>query len=66
MERFEEISMLVHKYNYDTWHFSNDHFVKIIKKNELELILFFLKRRECRTVLDEYDIQTIIVKNYIL
>lgn len=66
MERFEEIAMLVYKYNYETWHFSNEQFVKVIKKNELELILFFLKRRECRRVLDESEIQTIIVKQYIL
>jgi len=66
LERFEEIALLIHKYKQDTWHFSNDQFIKVIKKNELELILFFLKIRECRNVLDEYDIQLIIVKEYIL
>lgn len=66
MERFEEIALLIHKYKPDTWHFSNEQFIKVIREHELELILFFLKRRECRRILDELEIQTIIVKEYIL
>jgi len=66
MERFEEIALLIHKYKSDTWSFSNEQFMKVIKKYELELILFFLKRRECRRILDEFVIQIIIVKEYIL
>ena len=66
MERFEEIALLIHKYKPDTWDFLNEQFIKIIRKHELELILFFLKRRECRRVLGEIEIQTIIVKEYIL
>jgi len=66
MERFEEIALLIHKYKPDTWRFSNEQFLKVIRKHELELILFFLKIWECRRILDELEVQIIIVKRYIL
>jgi hypothetical protein len=36
----------------------------VIEKEELDLILFFLKKRECSVVLDDQRIQKKIVETY--
>lgn len=65
MNRFEEISILIHKYKPDTWPFHIEQFKIVIEQEELELILFFLKRRECRRLLDDQYIQKKIVQKYL-
>jgi len=36
----------------------------VIEQEQIDLILYFIKIRECRVILDEYSIQSTIVENY--
>jgi hypothetical protein len=65
MNKFEEISILIHKHKEDTWVFTVSQFKTIIEKEELELILIYLKKRECRRILDTHSIQKKIVQRYL-
>ena len=65
MNKFEEISILIHKHKEDTWSFSVSQFKIIIEQEELELILFYLKRRDCRSILDTHSIQKKVVQRYL-
>jgi len=48
----------------DEWTFKKQQFKMVIEKEELDLISFFLKKRECRVVLDDQRIQRKIVETY--
>lgn len=65
MNKFEEVSILIHKNKLDVWPFNNEQFKIVIEQEELELILFFLRRRECRRILENPYIQKQIVQKYL-
>ena len=65
MNKFEEVSILIHKNKLDVWPFNIEQFKIVIEQEELELILFFLRRRECRRILDNPYIQKQIVQKYL-
>lgn len=62
---FEEISILIHNHRNEDWPFKKEQFKMVIEQEELDLILFFLRRRECRVVLEEHHIQKRIVNTYL-
>ncbi len=50
--------------NISSWSFTKDQFKIVIKLEQIDLILYFLKMRECRVVLEEFEVQEIIVEKY--
>jgi hypothetical protein len=63
---FNEIYTLMWKKTNHSWTFTKDQFRIVINNGEqMDLILYFLKLRECRLVLDEADVQRKIVKYYL-
>jgi hypothetical protein len=62
---FNDVYSLMWKKNSHAWSFTKEQFRIVINDGEqLDLILYFLKIRECRLVLDEHAIQKKIVKVY--
>ena len=61
---FEQIGILLTKWPHERLS-KPDYFRTVIFQGECELILFFLKRSDCRYILTEPSIQEIIVKEYI-
>jgi hypothetical protein len=62
---FNEVYALMWKKTRNTWTFTKEQFKIVINNGEqMDLILYFLKIRECRLVLDEFDVQKKIVKYY--
>ena len=47
------------------WKFSKDDFKDVIIKEQLELSLYLLKKKELREVLNDHEIQLYIIHNYI-
>ena len=61
---FETLCLLIEKWPKEF--FINKNYFKIsIEKKQKELILFFIKFRECREILIEHSIQKFIVENYL-
>lgn len=60
---FEQISELIFKWPGEKFA-NNEYFKKVIYKIQTELILFYLKRRECRLILTDHSLQEFIVKEY--
>jgi hypothetical protein len=62
---FDEISYLLYSEKYSrSWVRTKEHFRLVIHSKELDLIIYFLQIRDCRTVLEEPQIQEFIVRNY--
>ena len=62
-ECFDQISVLISKWPGEK--FANpEYFRKVIYKIQTELILFYLKRRECKLILTDHSLQEYIVKEY--
>lgn len=63
---FDEISALLFKKKMmNKWNLNPNQFKIVIEHEEFDLILFFLKIKHCRKILDEHTIQSVIVKKYI-
>jgi len=65
LECFEEISILINNHKNEDWPYKKEQFISVIKQEQLDLIFFFLKRRECREVLFHHEIQKVIVDKYL-
>lgn len=61
---FDEISILIYSRRKLKWPLTKDMFRSTITHNELDLLLFFLKIKECRIILDYIEIQKLIVEKY--
>lgn len=62
---FDEISYLLYSERYrNSWERTKEQFKTVILNHELDLILYFLKFRECRTILEDKDIQMCIAHDY--
>lgn len=61
---FDEISTLIFR-NPGVWKFTKNQFETLIEEGELDLILYYVKLRECRLILDDYENQKKIVNKYI-
>ena len=61
---FEEISNLIWKKKIYNWNFTKEHFKFIIEQEQIDLILYFVKIRDCRVILEDYGIQNRIVNKY--
>ncbi len=63
---FDEISNLIFKKKLiNKWNINQNQFKLVIEHEEFDLILFFLKIKHCRKLLDEHSIQSKIVNKYI-
>jgi hypothetical protein len=62
-EYFDDFATLIRRFP-DQWKFNTDHLKTAIYKGQLDLILFFLTKRECRAILNEESIQKVIVRDY--
>ena len=63
---FDEIGSLIYKHQkVDQWKITDDQFRIVIENEELELILFFLRRKECRIILTDSKIQKLVLEKYI-
>ena len=60
---FDEISILLYR-KPNHWPLLKEQFEKVIIGERLDLIIYFIKIRECRVVLDYPEIQKIIASKY--
>ena len=62
---FDEVSFLIYKKKYtNKWKITKEQFLVVIENEELDLILFFLKIRHCRVILEDHSVQKLIVEKY--
>jgi hypothetical protein len=62
---FDDVYNLIWKNKNFNLSFTKEQFKIVINDGEqLDLILYFLKSRDCRVILDDIDVQRNIVKNY--
>ena len=63
---FEEITLLIYKYKKKfKWSLTREMFKTIILKEELDLLIFFIKIKDCRIILEDQSIQKLIIDKYI-
>ncbi len=64
--RFDEISLLIFKHKKGIkWNLTREMFKIVIDNEELELIIYFLRIKDCRVILEDHSIQKKIVEKYI-
>jgi hypothetical protein len=61
---FDDISTLIYRIP-GRWEFTKEQFSVLIEEGELDLILYYVRIRECRVILENPENQKKIINNYI-